>query len=316
MRKKREIHAGDVCGQWTVLTPDAGSDPPRWLCRCACGTEKSVLERSLIYGQSRSCGCLKLRRAAEKNRHDLLGRVFGELTVLERLPDAPGQRGVSWRCRCSCGREINFLGTLLVTGRRSHCGCKSIPNYAYQDIAGQRIGRLTALWPLPERDSRGNVIWQCRCDCGAEPCISYNQLIHTRVESCGCLHREQAQNLYRHLDLVDGTMLDSFRSTALRTDNTTGVKGVYRKNGRYMAKIVFQKKQYYLGCYRDLEEAAQARADAEKQLQADIFPAYEKWKARADADPDWAEAHPVRLICEKDGVTGIRVSFLPDMERD
>jgi len=54
----------------------------KWLCRCECGTEKYVLERSLLYGGSESCGCLRKERAARAVAYDLHGQVFGELTVL------------------------------------------------------------------------------------------------------------------------------------------------------------------------------------------------------------------------------------------
>lgn len=40
-------------GRWTLLT-QTGS---RWNCLCECGTQRQVLERSLIEGVSRSCGC-------------------------------------------------------------------------------------------------------------------------------------------------------------------------------------------------------------------------------------------------------------------
>ena len=32
-----------------------------WACRCVCGTDRSVLETSLVNGRSRSCGCAKIR---------------------------------------------------------------------------------------------------------------------------------------------------------------------------------------------------------------------------------------------------------------
>lgn len=39
------------------------------------------------------------------------------------------------------------------------------------------------------------------------------------------------------------------RSKKVPTDNTTDVKGEYLIKGKYLAKIVFQKKQYHLGQY-------------------------------------------------------------------
>ena len=58
--------------------------------------------------------------------------------------------------------------------------------------------------------------------------------------------------------------MDMLKSDKLPKNNTTGVRGVYRIRGKYVAKIVFQKKQYHLGSYDSLEEAALARREAEE----------------------------------------------------
>lgn len=54
------------------------------------------------------------------------------------------------------------------------------------------------------------------------------------------------------------------RSKKIPSDNTTGYKGVYFVRGKYMAKSVFQKKQYFLGTYDNIGDAAQARQEAEE----------------------------------------------------
>ena len=56
------------------------------------------------------------------------------------------------------------------------------------------------------------------------------------------------------------------KSKKVPTDNTTGYKGVYLIRGKYVAKIVFQKKQYFLGTYENIEDAAEARREAEEVL--------------------------------------------------
>ncbi|MBR4866263.1 MAG: hypothetical protein IKU11_06225 [Clostridia bacterium] len=56
----------EAFGRWTVIGEGSGkNNPRRWLCRCACGTEREVLERSLRYGRSQSCGCLRREKAEE-----------------------------------------------------------------------------------------------------------------------------------------------------------------------------------------------------------------------------------------------------------
>ena len=55
---------------------------------------------------------------------DLVGRVFGLLTVVSQH----GRIGakVAWLCRCSCGTEKTVIGDSLRSGKTTSCGCKMI----------------------------------------------------------------------------------------------------------------------------------------------------------------------------------------------
>ena len=53
---------GRVFGRLTVLSrsPEIGRQgQTRWICRCVCGTEKTIYRTSLFNGSTQSCGCLK-----------------------------------------------------------------------------------------------------------------------------------------------------------------------------------------------------------------------------------------------------------------
>lgn len=52
---------------------------------------------------------------------DLTGQVFGQLMVLERVPNV----GIAtmWRCRCSCGVEVTIRARSLRVGDTRSCGC-------------------------------------------------------------------------------------------------------------------------------------------------------------------------------------------------
>lgn len=304
-----------VLEEYITVKNSRGRIERKWLCRCDCGTEKYILERSLLYGNTKSCGCATRENSAKAVAYDLCGKTYGDLEVLSMAEDhsKDTRGGRWWHCRCSCGNEIDVLASLLVTGRKTHCGCKADPQYHSVDITGQKFERLTALYPLEERDAKGAVMWHCKCECGNEVDYSYNILMYSNIRSCGCWKRERESKLGDLIARVDGTSIDMIKSKKLPADNTSGVKGVYFQKGKWIAKIVFQQKQYHLGQYDSIEEAAQARKEAEELLFDGAAAHYEHWKAKAAADPEWAVQNPVQIFVSKKNTSELDVAFLPNV---
>lgn len=242
--------------------------------------------------------------------HRLEGQVFGELTVLKIAEKQRKNGGIWWTCLCSCGREYDVPATLLITGKRTHCpGESHKPNYYFRDITGKQFGHLTALYPTRSRN-RTSVVWHCTCDCGTEVEVSLNDLLYSNMKSCGCQKKKHNGELRNYLVHVGGTSVEQLKSKKLPKDNTTGYKGVYFIRGKYTAKIVFQKKAYYLGTYDSAEEAAEARKEAEEILFDGTAAFYEKWKAKATADPQWAEDNPIQILVSQNNGK-LAVELLP-----
>ena len=63
MRTAKQFPFKNRVGEWhgerVVLAFHSGSTTQnrRWLCRCSCGTERPVLEKTLLYARITSCGC-------------------------------------------------------------------------------------------------------------------------------------------------------------------------------------------------------------------------------------------------------------------
>lgn len=127
-------HALGEFGRWTVLeyAGSNGNGQARWLCRCDCGTERTVLSCLLMNRKSRSCGCLKREEMSIRASQP---RVAFDRTKLpefhvwktmiarctnpkvEKYPSYGG-RGV---CVCARWREPRgrgFLNFLADVGRR------------------------------------------------------------------------------------------------------------------------------------------------------------------------------------------------------
>ena len=138
--------------------------------------------------------------------------------------------------------------------------------------------------------------------------------MYTNLISCGCRKKEHTSTLSEHLTRVADTSINSLKSSKVPDNNTTGYRGVYFIRGKYVAKINFQKKAYYLGAYDKIEDAVKAREIAREQLFDNVAAFYERWKQRADTDPKWAEENPIRISVEKHQRAEFTVMLLPVME--
>jgi len=61
------------------------------------------------------------------------------------------------------------------------------------------------------------------------------------------------------------------RNVVMRKNNTSGITGVSRQNGRWIANITVDRKQKYLGYYDKLDDAIAARRDAEAKYGFDPY---------------------------------------------
>ena len=77
------------------------------------------------------------------------------------------------------------------------------------------------------------------------------------------------------------------------------------------SKNRISKKQYHLGRYDTIEDAAEARREAEELLFDAVASYYERWKEKADADPVWAEENPIMITVHKKSVSELDVVLLP-----
>lgn len=111
---------------WTVLR-FGGRD--KWgcvllVCKCKCGTIKTINKSHLTSGQTKMCMSCSHKATGKKLRHDLVGKIYGRLKVI--APAGSTEKGNSlWKCICSCKdkTEVTAVGTELVRGRTTSCGC-------------------------------------------------------------------------------------------------------------------------------------------------------------------------------------------------
>lgn len=61
-------------------------------------------------------------------RKNLLGKKFGHLVVVDFAGSrkTPSGSRPFWKCKCSCGREKDFISLNLMSGGSKSCGCQRI----------------------------------------------------------------------------------------------------------------------------------------------------------------------------------------------
>lgn len=80
---------------------------------------------------------------------DLTGEVYGQLTVLKRVPNESNHQTL-WKCVCSCGNTTTSQAGNLRSGKSSSCGCKRVKH-----------GHSTKRSQSPTYQSWRNMVRRC-----------------------------------------------------------------------------------------------------------------------------------------------------------
>lgn len=152
------------------------------------------------------------------------------------------------------------------------------------DLTGKNFGRLTVLKDSGKRSRKGDILWECICECGRLSFVRGYQLKRGTTKSCGCLARELAAKRGKDAKIqealkekyVEGTLLTALKQK-MRSDNTSGIKGVSwdKKNQKWEANIHFRGKKIRLGRFIEKQDAIGARKEAEEKY---FEPILEKYK--------------------------------------
>lgn len=130
---------GLIFGKLTVISVDHKhpKNGTYWICCCDCGNECVISGKNIKQRNVLSCGCLN-RENAIKRRDNLLGEVFGFLTVFDYELNG---KNVIWLCSCKCGNKkvVKTIGSALKNGKVKSCGCFRRKRLAYGENAFNRL---------------------------------------------------------------------------------------------------------------------------------------------------------------------------------
>lgn len=207
---------------------------------------------------------------------DLTGEHFGKLVVREKLPPA-GDGRTRWLCDCDCGNACVVTSYALRKRNQQSCGCGKI-----KDVAGQRFGSLVVLkrsdrYVMVSGQTR-KYLWECRCDCGATVYRLSEKLQSDKNCACKtCMGKASTSAMTELAGFVEGTQLSKIAVQKANANSSSGVRGVRfnRRSGKWRATLRFQRKDYYLGEYTNIEDAIKARQRAEERYYAPILEKYD-----------------------------------------
>jgi len=210
---------------------------------------------------------------------DLKGKRFGRLIVVKETEERYFH-SVVWECMCDCGNVVKKNSASLKAGGIKSCGCLQSDNYAKMsvdmklDLTGQKFGRLTAIKETGEKYF-GNIVWECKCECGNLTTISSLHLKSGNTQSCGCLKKEMLTTYNEENEYLENTQLNSLTKKKA-SNNTSGIKGVHwsTREQKWQAEIRFQGEKHNLGQYEKIEDATKARKEAEEKYFTPILEKY------------------------------------------
>lgn len=195
------------------------------ICCCECGIQVKILRKSLLVKKTKQC----TQCAIKKIRHDLKGKRFGRLTVIN-YHSSNGQY-CKWTCKCDCGNYRFIKSYSLTSGVSKSCGClhreiirarKGInhPNYkpylTEQDRTHRDNDCLEAEWSKKIKQMAG---WTCqKCKIKKRYMVSHHIASYTRYPElrynlnngiCLCenchksFHKKYGNRKFNHLDTFE-----------------------------------------------------------------------------------------------------------------
>ena len=237
-----------------------------WKCQCDCGNSVEVatpeLKRQDGKG-TRSCGCLK------QSNIDLIGKQFGELTVLQLSDQDDGHRHKKWKCQCSCGTVV-YVTThdLTRTDGKQRRSCNQKCSNVTNEI-GNCYGKLTVLSRDNSKTNGSGAYWICQCSCGNVISVQGHSLRSGNTTSCGCIKSKGEEKIGLLLKKHGIKFKTQYSFSDLTSDKGAKLRFdfcILDKSDKLVGLIEYQGQQHYeIGFGQSEEEFQMALARDQKK---------------------------------------------------
>ena len=261
-------------------------------------TELNYVKGINRYLDYMGCSALRFNRGRAK---DITGQQFGYLIAIEPTGEK-NRKDLVWRCKCKCGKEVEYPATRLLTGNTLSCGClrsehlktvnkylggtslrQSLEEKVYSTRAQSGYTGVTVKrgkWKAYIRYKGKNVSLGCyeNLEDAVKARARGKELV--QMDAMGLLdfyeelHKGDSERPTRaQVKALQKAIISEVPTSAhiraIRSDNTSGYAGVYKKRDKWSARITYQKATYHLGDFEDIYDAVAIRKTAEHVLQND-----------------------------------------------
>ena len=229
---------------------------------------------------------------------DIAGQQFGYLTAIEPTGEK-NRKNLIWRCKCKCGKEVEYPATRLLTGNTLSCGClrgehlqkvnKYIDGTSLRQSIGEQVHSTLAQsgytgvtrkhdkWRayIRYKGKAFHLGYYAKLEDAVKARARGKELV--QMDASGLLDlyeelhkddperpsRDPIKNMQKEAENRDP---EPSAARAIRSNNTSGYPGVYKKCDKWFARITYQKVTYQLGAYKDISQAIAIRKEAEQVL--------------------------------------------------
>ena len=232
----------------------------RYKCLCSCGKEIIVHSGNLRKGTSKSCG--------HNKKIEMIGKKFGKLTVIKEAGKSKAGE-IMYICRCECGTEKVINGCNLRRGYITSCrgkGCYQNKKHGMRDTDIYKKYQ-----DMKYRCNRkDNKIYGAR---GIKVCDEWqgengfaNFLEWSKnngyIEGLS-LDRMDVNGNYEPSNCRWVKWLIQAENKRVQHNSKTGVSGVITRGNSFSVDISVKGKRKHIGSFKTLEEAKEARKEAE-----------------------------------------------------
>jgi hypothetical protein len=271
-----------------------------WECVCDCNPDKiKVIKGSqLLQGNTNSCGCLRKEMdysfRNKYTKENMVGQVFGNLFVVD-IVESKYRKDAKLICSCSCGNE-NVLVSMdsVIEGVCKSCGClvektrfqKKYNEYdlesEYYGIGFSTNGNGEFYFDKSDYNLINEYCWRVTEDGYVtsqlkEKEIKFHRLVMKEFNNDNqpIDHMNGMKNDNRKENLRVATQSENCMNSIHQNNSTSGVKGIVfsKEHNKYRARITVNKKVLHLGYFENLDDAIQARNDAEEKYFGEFSPA-------------------------------------------